>query len=509
MAQTAASIPPSPAEKLSLSALERHLWGAADILRGKIDSSDYKHYIFGLLFYKRICDVWEEEYEQRLAEYNDSELAADPDEHRFHIPPGAFWSDTRKVAVGIGDALNQAFHAIEDANPRLLGVFQDVDFNNKERFPDETLELLLQHFEKYRLRNVDVSADVLGDAYQYLIKQFADDAGKKGGEFYTPEQVVRLIIECLQPAENMSVYDPACGSGGFLLQAVGHLKRAGKNWKSLSLYGQEMNLSTWAVCKMNLFLHNVEDAQVLRGDTLRNPRHLVAEGAKTLRQFDRVFANPPFSLKSWGHDLWSKGDPFGRDVYGCPPKSYGDLAFVQHMIASLKPEGMLGVVLPHGILFRGGAEGKIRQKLLEQDLIEAVIGLAPNLFYGTGIPACVLLIHKNKPEQRRKKVLMVNGSDECIEGKNQNSLSDKNVERMAGAFLKFADEERFARVVGREEIEANDWNLNIARYVQTAEAEGEIDVAAEVKKLKELQKERNQVEARMMMLVDELGYDRT
>jgi len=324
-------------QKLALAQLERHLWGAADILRGKIDSSDYKHYIFGLLFFKRLSDVWEEEYEQRLAEYHDSELAADPDEHRFHIPEGAFWSDVRKHSTDIGEHLNVAFHKMEDANPRLKGVFQDVDFNNKERFPDETLELLLQHFEKYCLRNADVPADMLGDAYQYLIKEFADDAGKKGGEFYTPPQVVGLIIECVQPGEGMSVHDPACGSVGFLLRAVEYLKERGENWKSLSLWGQEANLNTWAICEMNLFLHDVDDAVILRGDTLRNPRHLVAEGSKTPRTFDRVLANPPFSLKSWGHELWSKGDPFGRDKYGCPPKSYGDLAFVQHMVASLKP----------------------------------------------------------------------------------------------------------------------------------------------------------------------------
>ena len=502
--QTVAQLEPSP--KLTLAQLESHLWGAADILRGKIDSSDYKHYIFGLLFFKRLSDVWQEEYEQWLAEYHDSELAADPDEHRFHIPPGAFWKDVRRQSTDIGEHLNVAFHKLEDANPRLKGVFQDVDFNNKERFPDATLELLLQHFEKYRLRKADVAADVLGDSYQYLIKQFADDAGKKGGEFYTPPEVVRLMIECVQPQEGMSICDPACGSGGFLLRSVEYLKEKGKNWKSLSLYGQEMNLNTWAICEMNLFLHDVDDAVILRGDTLRNPRHLVAEGSKTLRTFDRVLANPPFSLKNWGHELWSKGDPFGRDKYGCPPKSYGDLAFVQHMVASLKPDGMLAVVLPHGILFRGGTEGKIRQGMLRDDLIDAVIGLAPNLFYGTGIPACVLVVRKSKPEERRGKVLIVNGENEFLDGKNQNSLTDENVRRLSGAFLAYKDEERFARVAGLDEIEKNDWNLNIARYVQTAEEEEPIDVAAEVRKLKELQAKRDEAEAKMMGFIRELGY---
>ena len=496
----------SDPSKLTLAQLESHLWGAADILRGKIDSSDYKHYIFGLLFFKRLSDVWQEEYEQRLAEYNDSELAADPDEHRFHIPPGAFWKDVRRQSTDIGEHLNVAFHKLEDANPRLKGVFQDVDFNNKERFPDATLELLLQHFEKYRLRKADVAADMLGDAYLYLIEKFADDAGKKGGEFYTPPEVVRLMIECVQPQEGMSICDPTCGSGGFLLRAVEYLKEKGKNWRSLSLYGQEMNLNTWAICEMNLVLHDVDDAVILRGDTLRNPRHLVAEGAKTLRTFDRVLANPPFSLKSWGHELWSKGDPFGRDKYGCPPKSYGDLAFVQHMVASLKPGGMLAVVLPHGILFRGGTEGKIRKGMLEDDLIEAVIGLAPNLFYGTGIPACILIVRKSKPEERRGKVLIVNGENDFRDGKNQNSLADENVRRLSGAFLAYKDEERFARVVGLDEIEKNDWNLNIARYVQTAEEEEPIDVAAEVRKLKELQAKRDDAEAKMMEFIRELGY---
>lgn len=491
---------------LSLSQLEGHLWKAADILRGSIDAADYKHYIFGLLFFKRLCDVWQEEYEERLAKYGDAELAADPEEHRFHIPAGHFWKDVRKHTTNIGEHLNAAFNAVEDANLKLRGVFQDVDFNNKERFPDAALERLLQHFETYRLRNSDVEADVLGQAYEYLIAQFADDAGKKGGEFYTPKMVVRLIVECLRPEEGMSIYDPTAGSGGMLLEAVHHLERQGKNPRSLSLFGQEKNLNTWAICQMNLFLHDIDDASVARGDTLLDPKHVVGDGVKAIRTFDRVLANPPFSLKSWGYDTWSNGDPFGRDRYGCPPKSYGDLAFVQHMIASLKSNGMLGVVLPHGVLFRGGAEGRIREGLLKDDLLEAVIGVAPNLFYGAGIPACILIIRRDKPSARKGKVLFVNGVEQFVEGKAQNHLSEANVATLAKAFHNYADVERLARIVPVGEIAENDFNLNISRYVHVGEEAEDLDVAEEVEKLVELQVQRDAAEARMMGFLKELGY---
>jgi len=489
---------------LTLQKLESHLWAAADILRGSIDSSDYKHYIFGLLFFKRLCDVWEEEYEERLAEYDDKELAADPDEHRFDIPEGHSWTDVRKHTTNIGEHLNAAFHAIEDANQRLQGVFQDVDFNNKERFPDTILEQLVQHFEKYRLRRADVDGDLLGNAYEYLIAQFADDAGKKGGEFYTPRMVVRLIVECLKPAEGMTVYDPTCGSGGMLLETVHYLERNGENPRSLTLYGQEMNLNTWAICQMNLFLHDLDDAFIERGDTLRDPKHLAGGGLMT---FDRVLANPPFSLKVWGHEEWKAGDKFGRDTYGLPPKSYGDLAFVQHMVASLNANGMLGVVLPHGILFRGGAEGKIREGMLRDDLVEAVIGLAPNLFYGTGIPACILICNRNKPTDRQGKVLFVHGAEEMVEGKNQNTLSEENVDRLATAFNDYEDVPKSSRVVDLDEIAKNDYNLNIARYVDTADEEEQIDVAAELVKLNELREQRDQAEDKMLGFMAELGYD--
>lgn len=453
-------------EQLTLAELERHLWGAADLLRGSIDSGDFKHYIFGLLFYKRLCDVWDEEYEALMSEFDgDTEVALDPGEHRFHIPEKCRWSAIRKISVDIGTELNEGFREIEAVNPRLHGVFQDVDFANKERFPDSLLELLIQHFDKHRMRKCDVPSTVLGDAYEYLIAKFADDAGKKGGEFYTPKQVVKLMVEILRPDKGTTVYDPTCGSGGMLLEAVHYMERQGESASALTLYGQEKNLNTWAICKMSLFLHDIDDAFVERGDTLLDPKHLSDD--KTIKQFDMVIANPPFSLKSWGHAIWSKGDPFGRDEYGCPPKSYGDLAFIQHMVASLNPTGRMAVVCPHGVLFRGGAEGKIRKGLLEADVIEAVVGIGANLFYGTGIPAAVLFINKNKAAKRKGKILIVNGDKDIVEGKNQNTLSDDNVARMAGAVHRYEDQELFTRVVSLDEIRENDHNLNLTRYVQT------------------------------------------
>ena len=445
-----------------------------------------------------------EEYEERLAEYDDADLAADPEEHRFHIPEGTFWRDVRKESVDIGTILNTSFRAIEDANPRLKGVFQDVDFANKQRFPDHLLDSLLQHFETYRMRRSEVASTVLGDAYEYLIAKFADDAGKKGGEFYTPKAVVRIMVEILRPEEGQTVYDPACGSGGMLLEATHFMERRGLNPKSLTLYGQEKNLNTWAICKMALFLHDIDDAFIERGDTLLDPKHL--SGEKTLKRFDMVLANPPFSLSPWGHKVWSKGDAYGRDDYGCPPKSYGDLAFIQHMVASVKSTGRMAVVCPHGVLFRGGAEGKIRQGLLEDDLIEAVVGLGPNLFYGTGIPAAILFIDRNKPAERKGKVLVVNGEKEIVGGKNQNTLSDENVERLSQAVQRFEDEELFCRVVGLEEIRDNDHNLNITRYVQTDPPPPPIDVKAEVAKLQGLMAARDEAEGRMVGFLKELGY---
>ena len=491
---------------ITLPTLERHLWKSADILRGSIDAADYKHYIFGLLFYKRLCDVWQEEYDQRIAEFGDETLASMPEEHRFHVPPGSHWKDIRESSVDIGERLNVAFRAIEDASPRVKGVFADVDFANKERFPDALIEALMVHFEELGpLTNARVDANMLGDAYEYLIAQFADDAGKKGGEFYTPKQVVRLMVEILRPQEGMTIYDPACGAGGMLLVCWKYLVEQGQNPKSLSLYGQEKNLNTWAIGKMSLLLHDIDDARIMRGDTLLDPKLLNADG--TLQQFDMVLANPPFSLKNWGNKVWKQGDPFGRDVYGVPPKSYGDFAFIQHMVASLKPTGRMAVVVPHGVLFRGGAEGKIRTKLLQADLIEAVIGLGNNLFYGTGIPAAIVVINKNKAPERREKVLIVNGEKHISEATNQNALSDDNVETLATAVERYEDQELLARVVSLEEFGENDYNLNLSRYVQTDPPPPPINVREEIEKLHQLKLHRDDAEAKMHVYLSELGYE--
>lgn len=491
---------------ITLNELEQHLWGVANILRGSIDSGEYKSYIFGLLFFKRLSDVWQEEFEIKLKEYGDSSLAADADEHRFDLPKGHRWEDVRKHTTNIGEHLNSAFQAVEDANMKLRGIFQSVDFNNKERFSDEILERLLQHFEKYDFSNANVDADMLGNAYEYLIKQFADDGGKKGGEFYTPKEVVTLMVKCLEITEGMSVYDPTCGSGGMLLESYRSVEQAGLNPRSLSLYGQERNLNTWAICQMNLFLHDIDDADVRRGDTLREPKHLVSEGSKAIKTYDRVIANPPFSLKEWGHTQWKNGDPYGRDVYGVPPASYGDLAFVQHMVASLNEHGKLAVVVPHGVLFRGGAEGKIRQAFIENDLVEGVIGLGPNLFYGAAIPAAILFLNKHKPDHIKNKIMIVNGAEEFDEGRAQNYLRDEHIEKLSDAYLGFEDIEKLARLVAVSEIEGNDFNLNLTRYVSLGEEAEKIDVAIEAQKLTELMAERDATEKKMTAYLQELGY---
>ncbi|NQW46724.1 MAG: SAM-dependent DNA methyltransferase [Planctomycetes bacterium] len=453
--------------QITLNQLESHLWEAANILRGPVDAADFKTYVFPLLFFKRISDVHDEERRVALKVYEgDEESAQFPENYRFQVPEGCHWRDVREVATNVGQALYTALRGIEQANPQTLyGIFGDAQWTNKERLSDALLRDLMEHFSRLPLGNSATEADILGQAYEYLIKKFADATNKKAGEFYTPRSVVRLMVNILDPREGESIYDPACGTGGMLMEAIHHVRETRGDVRSLwgKLFGQEKNLTTAAIARMNLFLHGAADFQIIRGDTLRNPAFFLGDNLAT---FDCVIANPPFSLEKWGDDVWAS-DPYGRNFAGMPPAKSGDYAFVQHMIKSMAPKtGRMAVVLPHGALFRMGKEGEIRQKLLAMDLLEAVIGLGPTLFYGTGLAACILIFRQTKTKERKNKVLIVDASKEFKTGRAQNELLPEHVERIHGWVRDYTDVEGIARLVTLEEISANDHNLNIPRYVE-------------------------------------------
>lgn len=393
---------------VSLSQLESHLWEAANILRGPVDAADFKTYVFPLLFFKRLSDVHDEEYDSALAESDgDEEYAIFPQNYRFQVPQGCHWRDVRAVTTNVGQALQKALRGIERANPETLyGIFGDAQWTNKERLSDALLRDLVEHFSRISLGNQAGQADILGQSYEYLIKKFADATNKKAGEFYTPRPIVRLMVNILDPHESESIYDPACGTGGMLLEAIQHVRERQGDDRTLwgKLFGQEKNLTTSAIARMNLFLHGAADFQIVRGDTLRNPAFFLGDNLAT---FDCVIANPPFSLEKWGSEVWAS-DPYGRNFAGMPPDNTGDYAWVQHMVKSTAPKtGRMAVVLPHGALFRMGAEGRIRQKLLGMDILEAVIGLGPNLFYGTSLAACILVLRQRKAIERRNKLLII------------------------------------------------------------------------------------------------------
>ena len=494
---------------LTLQDLKSDLWNCAQILRGSaIDRTDWKGYILPLLFFKRISDVWDEEVAEARETYGDVDPADFPELHRFSLPAGAHWRDVRETPASVGAALARAMRAIERANPDTLArVFGAADWGNREMLADELLKDLIEGLSAVPLGNTAVGSDILGDAYEYLIGRFADiTRRKKAGEFYTPRSVVRMLVELLDPREGESIYDPACGTGGMLLGAIEHVQRGGGDPRTFfgRIFGEEKNLTTSSIARMNLVLHGIEDFRIEQNDTLRNPAFTDASGA--LAAFDCVIANPPFSLKEWGREVW-EADPWGRAAFGLPPASYGDYAWVQQMVASMaEGTGRMAVVLPQGALFRKGAEGRIRRALLEADLIEAVIGLAPNIFYGTSLAPAVVTLRRAKPRGRRGKVIVIDASSLFRKGRAQNFLDPEHAGRIVGWVRRFRDVKDRAKVVSTGEIEREDWTLNISRYVLPPIGEDIPPLPEAVAAFKQALAEARTAEDRLRRVLEEDGW---
>jgi type I restriction enzyme M protein len=467
--------------------LEQRLLAACNCLRGPVDPTDYKAYIFPLLFLKRISDYWDWEYARALDGFGgDETLARLDDNFRFLVPgadpannlPGCHWRDVRNLTENVGSGLQTILQRIELANSdTLAGIFGDVQWANREKLPEHALMNVIDEFSTLDLSPESAPGDTLGAAYEYLLKYFADESGKKAGEFFTPRSVVRLLTLILDPQEGESANDPACGSGGMLVEMANVLREHGSDARTIRLSGQEVSLTTAAIARMNLYLHDIEDFRIRRGDTLRDPRFKTADGR--LERFDMVIANPPFSLNPWGQDGWAN-DPYGRSRYGVPPATKGDFAFVEHMVASMKSgTGRVAVVMPQGVLFRGGAEREIRQRMAEAGLFDAVIGLPASLFYNTGLPACVLVLRATPHLGRESKVLFVDASQRYAKHGARNEMEKADVEAVAAAVAAGEDPEGMGGVavahVSLAEIEEAGWDMNIGRHLRAA-ATDEVDV---------------------------------
>jgi type I restriction enzyme M protein len=459
------------AQTLTQQELESRLWAAANSLRGPVDPADFKNFVFPILFLKWISDTWDLDHAAAVVDFgSDVSPEEEADYHRFDMPKGCHWRDLNKVSVNVGVELQKILQRLEEANPNsLAGIFGDVAWANKERLPESALLNLIDSFDSLTLNREVVSNDMLGAAYEYLLRQFADESGKKAGEFFTPRAIVRLLVRILDPQPGEAVYDPACGSGGMLVETINEIREAKGDTRTLRLYGQEVNLTTAAIARMNLFLHDLEDFRIIRGDTLRSPRFLDRDG---LQQFDVVLANPPFILPNWGSGEWA-GDPYGRAICGVPPAANADLAWIQHMVASMRDlTGRMAVVMPHGVLFREDSELPIRRCILESGRVEAVIGLPPNVFYNTQMEACVLVLRSNMPEMRLDRVRLVDASSRFVKAGSRNTLSDEDLAAILAAYEsnETLDGEGglAARSVSLAEIAESGWNLRLDAYLPTA-----------------------------------------
>lgn len=451
------------AERMTIDELKSYLWQSAVLLRTNIDAGAYKQYIFPLLFFKRICDVYDEETEKAVAEYGDDiDLYPEEELHTFIVPKGHHWNDVRQVTEDVGRAIVTAFKEIEKANgEKMTGIFGDGAWTNKNRLPDRLLKDLLEHFSSRSLSLANCPEDELGNGYEYLIKQFADDSGHTAQEFYTNRTVVHLMTEILQPKSGESVYDPTCGSAGMLISCIAHLKANGQEWRNIQAYGQEINQLTCAIGRMNLFLHGVEDFHIVNDDTLKNPA-FIEHGQ--LQQFDIVLANPPYSIKQWDRGAF-ENDKYGRNFLGTPPQGRADFAFFQHILKSLKPgSGRCAILFPHGILFRG-EETDMRKKLVESDLVECVIGIGKNLFFNSPMDACIVICRTNKPLDRRGKVLFINARNEVTRKNAESYLEDAHIEKIASVYHQFKVIDGFSAIADNETILRNDGKLSIALYV--------------------------------------------
>ena len=453
----------APVERLGRQALESYLWGAANLLRGLVDAGDYKQYVFPLLFFKRLSDVWDEERRAALDETGDEGYARATADDRFAIPAGAHWSDVRGAARDVGRALRNAFRALETANPeRLAGVFGAAPWTDKAQMPDATLKNLIEHFSRHTLSLAAVPEDELGNAYEYLVKQFADDSGHTAQEFYTNRTLVHLMTRMLRPRPGERIYDPTAGTGGMLISALAEARRGGGDPRTLGLHGQEIIGTTAAIARMNLVLHGVEDFRIAVGNTLRDPAFVERDRLMT---FDVVLANPPYSIKTWSRDAW-RNDPWGRNFLGTPPQGRADYAFFQHILKSLDSRtGRCAILFPHGVLFRN-EEAAMRRALIERDLVDCVLGLGPNLFYNSPMEACVVVCRTRKPPKRRGRVLFLDAVREVARERAQSFLTAAHQQRILKAYRAFADEPGFAAVATTADVLANDGNLSIPRYVR-------------------------------------------
>ncbi len=503
---------------ISQSEINKAVWNACDTFRGVVSADTYKDFILTMLFLKYLSDMYRDEYSTLMAEYGDADLVKElMSNQRFVLPDGASFWDLYELRhqPGNGQRIDEALHAIEEANGnKLKNVFQDISFNTdrlgSEKKKNELLRHLLEDYGK-EVMNLSPSRvgslDVIGNAYEFLIKHFAADAGASAGEFYTPPEVSTLLATILAPVEGDAICDPACGSGSLLIKC-GAMARSNSGSRNYALFGQEAIGSTWALAKMNMFLHGEDNHRIEWGDTLRHP--LLLDDKGSLLRFDVVTANPPFSLSKWGHED-ATDDPHGRYHRGVPPKTKGDYAFITHMIETLKNDtGRMGVVVPHGVLFRASSEGKIRQQLIEENLLDTVIGLPEKLFFGTGIPAAILLFKKNKTDpvsgKVDDKVLFIDASNEFKSGKNQNQLTDDNIAKIIETYKARESVDKYAYLASFDEIKENDFNLNIPRYVDTFEEEAEIDLDAVRTERLELKAELESLETEMAGFLKELGY---